>query len=158
MNNDNPFDHMFDQIEQLLKFIKEHGTTPADDAKIPPDIEQRLENLRKNVANFAKLSEDIVSLSGVSEEEMKMRLSGVSDEVPPPAQKLIDRSKAIKAEAEQMNDKLERALKHIPVKDRMLSITGDEPKEAKPMSDKEYAKKRRSKFKRFGGDKNWKPL
>ena len=149
---------MFDQIEQLLKFIKEHGTTPADDAKIPPDIEQRLENLRKNVANFAKLSEDIVSLSGVSEEEMKMRLSGVSDEVPPPAQKLIDRSKAIKAEAEQMNDKLERALKHIPVKDRMLSITGDEPKEAKPMSDKEYAKKRRSKFKRFGGDKNWKPL
>lgn len=153
----NPFDHLFDQISKLLTFVNDRSLIPPDELKVPQDIEKRLEKLRKKIANFNKLSEDIVTLSGVSQEELKMRLNGVSKEVPPEGQKLIDRSHEIKAEAQELNEKLEVTLKHLPLSERSLSAVAEGPSN-KTLNAKAYAKKRRSKFKRFGSDENWKPL
>jgi hypothetical protein len=158
MSEKNPFDDLFDQISKLLSFVKEHTLIPPDQVNIAPaDIEKRLDKLRKKIANFSQLSEDIVRLSGVSQEELKMRLGGVSKEVPPEGKKLIDRSREIKAEVENLNEKLELTLKHLPLDERRLSALTEKPK-SKVLDDKEYAKKRRSKFKRFGSDETWKPL
>ena len=158
MNKENPFDHLFDQINNLLSFIRERGHIQPKEVKIPDNVEKQLESLRLKVMNFAKLSEEIVRLSGISEEELKKRLQGISDEVPPSTKKMIERSNSIKSEMEQMNDKLEATLKHVPLKDRWLAAQVDGAPESKLLNDNDYQKKRRGKFKRFGGDQNWKPL
>lgn len=153
----NPFDDLFDQIHQLLKFVQNHTLVPTEENSIPPDIEKRLESLQKKIISFNRLSEDIVKLSGVSSEELKLRLEGTSKEVPEDGKKLIERGHEIKAEAEKVNDKLEKQLKHLTSSERALSAHAEQPKD-KEVSDAEYTKKRRSKFKRFGGDQKWKPL
>lgn len=153
----NPFDDLFDQIHQLLHFVQNHTLVPTEENSIPPDIEKRLESLQKKIISFNRLSEDIVKLSGVSDEELKLRLAGTSKELPEEGKELIERSHEIKAEAEKVNDKLEKQLKHLPSNERALSAQAETPKD-KMVGDAEYAKKRRSKFKRFGGDQKWKPL
>lgn len=155
--SNNPFDDLFDQISNLLHFVKERTLVPSDELQIPPDLEKRLEKLRKKIDKFNKLSDEIVNLSEVSQEELKMRLNGVSKELPPEGKKLIERSHQIKSEVQDYNDQLEHALKHVPLSERSLGAKTQKPQE-KVLDDKEYTKKRRSKFKRFGSDQNWKPL
>lgn len=154
--NSNPFDHLFDQINGLLAYVKEHAHNETG-KEIPPDVEKRLQKLQADVTTFAKLSDDIVRLSGISSEELKLRLSGVSPDVPPAIQKTLEKGFEIKQEVMNMNDKLEKILQHVPYSERMLSATTEEPKE-KILDDEAYAKKRKGKFKRFGSNKNWKPL
>lgn len=151
----NPFDDLFDQISQLLEFVKARQNAVVDD--LPPDLDKRLEKLRKQIDKFNRLSHDIVVLSGVSDEELKMRLGGVSAEVPADGQKLIERGRQIKEQVQDYAEKLERSLQHMPASETVLEAQTDKPEE-KVLSDEEYAKKRRSKFKRFGSDQKWKPL
>lgn len=153
----NPFDDLYDQISHLLNFVQNHTLISMEENKIPSDIEQRLEKLRKKIESFNKISEDIVKLSGVSDEELKLRLAGESKEVPEDGQQLIQRGKEISKEAEKIDEELEKTLRYVPLSEKSLSAAPDTPK-TRILDDKEYTKKRRSKFKRFGSDKNWKPL
>jgi hypothetical protein len=151
----NPFDDLFDQISQLLEFVKARQHMVVDD--LPPDIDQRLERLRKQIDKFNRLSNEIVGLSGISDEELKMRLNGVSAEVPSEGKLLIERGRQIKEQVQDYNDQLERALKNMPEAEKALQAQVDQP-EDKVVKDEDYAKKRRSKFKRLGSDQKWKPL
>lgn len=157
MSQKNPFDDLYDQISHLLFFVKEHSLVPSDELKVPPDLEKRLEKLRKKVDKFNKLSEEIVRMSDISTEELKMRQNGLSKEIPPEGQRLIQRGHEIKNEVQDYNDKLESILNHIPLAERAIEAKTDKP-ETRVLDDQQYAKKRRSKFKRFGSDQNWKPL
>jgi membrane-associated HD superfamily phosphohydrolase len=158
----NPFDDLFDQINSIISFVKKGELASSEDDKIPPEIEKKLEDLHRKVDMFTRISEDIVNLSGVSKEELKLRLNGTSKEVPEDGQRLIERGQEIMQEAEKVNEKLEETLKFLTVSDQLKyraisSAVPDAPKN-KVVSDEDYTKKRRSKFKRFGSDKNWKPL
>ncbi|HEV8051990.1 MAG TPA: hypothetical protein VGP47_05800, partial [Parachlamydiaceae bacterium] len=109
----NPFDDLYDQIQQLLSYVQNNTLAESEDTTIPPDIEKRLQSLQKKIVSFSRLSEDIVKLSGVSEEELKMRLAGNSKDLPEEGQKMIERSHEIKAEAVKVNEKLEKQLEHL---------------------------------------------
>lgn len=151
----NPFDDLFDQISKLLEFVKARQHMIVTD--LPPNIDQQLEKLRKQIDQFNRLSQDIVIASGVSDEELKMRLQGVSTEVPPEGKKLIERARQIKEQVQDYKDQLERTLQHVPESKKSFQALSQQPEE-KVISDEAYAKKRRSKFKRFGSDQKWKPL
>lgn len=153
----NPIDDLYDQISQFLHFVETHPLSKMEDDKIPPEIEKRLDKLQRKLESFNKLGEDVIRLSGVSDEEIKMRLAGISDEVPEDGKQLIQRGHEIKEEAERINDKLEKTLQGLSLSERSYSASPEMPKE-KILDDKEYTKKRRSKFKRFGSNTNWKPL
>lgn len=146
----NPFDFLFDELSKLLAMVQNKQLI-SDDEAIPPDVEKRLEELRKKIDKFVKLSDDIVRLSGVSSEEIKMRISGVSEEVPPDGKRLIQRSKEVHHEAQKVSEKLEGELRYVPLNEKKISAAPEAP-------EKTREGKRRSKFKRFGSDKNWKPL
>jgi hypothetical protein len=152
----NPFDDLYDQISQLLNFVKTHSLDEIQDEKVPLEIEKRLENVQRKLENFNKISEDIIGLSGVSNEELKMRLDGTSKELPEDGLELIQRGHEIKNEAVKVSDKLEKALQSLST--GSYTALPELPKDKPPLGDKEYTKKRRSKFKRFGGDDKWKPL
>lgn len=152
----NPFDFLFDEISKILKMIQ-NGELNRELEKLPPDFDKRLEELQKKVIKFGRISEDIVKLSGVSEEEIKLRIEGTSKEIPEEGKRLIQRSKEIKSEAEKINEKLEKELNKLSFSERKLDAQTDTPQD-KVIKDEDYAKKRRSKFKRFGSDNKWKPL
>lgn len=155
----NPFDDLFDQFRKLLNFAEEHMHMPIDEMNIPPDIDKRLKRLEKRVRMFNKLSENIVSLSGVSEEELKMRLSGVSEELPPEGKELINKSHLVKGQAEALKDQAESKLKGTNIVQESEEAEAEGPREpTRELTDEQRAKKRRSKFKRFGSDEKWKPL
>lgn len=152
----NPFDDLYDKITILIDYVKNHAFE-IDDDKIPKEIEQRFDKLQRKLDSFNQISEEIVRLSGISNEELKKRLEGTSDEVPEDGKELIQRGREVKAEAEVINDKLEKTLQNI-AKTESYTALPPLPKEEKALDDKEYIKKRRSKFKRFGANDNWKPL
>lgn len=153
----NPFDELYDKISYLLDYVRTHSLVEVEENKIPKDIEQRLDRVQRKLENFNRISEDIIRLSGVSDEELKKRLEGVSDEVPEDGQELIQRGRELKAEAEVINDKLERAMQCLSLNNNYTALP-ETPKEERVLDDKEYIKKRKGKFRRFGGDSNWKPL
>lgn len=153
----NPFDDLYDKIGYLLTYVKTHSLVEIEEGKIPRDIEQRLDKLQRKLENFNKISEEIIRLSGVSDEELKKRLNGTSEEIPEDGQELIQRGQELKTEAEVVSDKLEKAMQALSLTDSYTALP-EMPKEEKILDDKEYIKKRRSKFRRFGGDNNWKPL
>lgn len=153
----NPFDDLYDKITLFLNFVKTHSLSQIDADKIPDDIEKRFDKLERKLESFNKISEEIIRLSEVSDEEIKRRLEGTSDDVPEDGKELIQRGHEVKAEAEIINDKLEKALHNI-VKTESYTALPPLPKDEKALDDKEYIKKRRSKFKRFGGNDTWKPL
>lgn len=155
-NNDpsakNPFDFLLDEINKFLKMSQSKHLISDDEVRLPEDIEKRFDEIRKKVNQFVKVSDDIVRLSGVSEEEIKKRLEGVSQELSPDGKKLIQHSKEIHNEAQKISEQLEGGLKNVSLSEKKISAAPEAPPE------KTREGKRRSKFKRFGSDKNWKPL
>jgi hypothetical protein len=148
----NPFDFLFEEISKLMKTVQTKQLIADNEVNLPEDVEKRLDALRKKIDNFVKLSDDIIQLSGVSNEEIMMRLNGQSKEVPEDGKRLIQRSKEIHREVQKMGEQLERKLKDVPISEKKTSAAPEEPPE------KTREGKRTSKFKRFGSNKNWKPL
>lgn len=157
MATQNPFEELLDQFKSLLKFIEEHMDVPVDQLKVPEDIDKRLKRLQKRVDAFNRLGEDVVALSGVSKEELQMRLQGLSEEVPPEGKQLINKSQELKQQAEALKGKIEQRLKFAPKSEMVVEAPTQEIKE-RELSDSEKAKKRKGKFKRFGSNDKWKPL
>lgn len=158
MPSTNPFEAMLDQLKQLLTYIEEHMHVAVDKITIPPDIDKRLKKLQKRVEAFNRLSEDIVNLSGVSQEELKIRLKGSSEELPPQGKAMIARGDELRRHIEGIKEQVQSKLKNAQIiAEKEAEIA--EPKEpSRKLSDKEKVQKRRDKFKRFGSDNKWKPL
>jgi hypothetical protein len=151
----NPFDFMYDQISQLLAFIQTNQDKIVNN--LPSDLDQRLESLRKKIDQFSRLSNEVVSLSEVSEEELKMRQRGLSKELSPEGKALIDRGNKLKREVQDRQDELKNMLKHVPSSQLSQEAKAEVPEEKK-LTDKEFKKNRRNKFKRLGSNSKWKPL
>src|SRR5262245_57365695 len=107
MSAKNPFDDLFDQLQQTLSFIEKHMNVPFDDRSVPEDVEKQLKKLKKKVDLFNRLSEDIVSLSGVSDEELKMRLQGVAKNLPQEGKELLNKGESVLSHAQTLSGKVE---------------------------------------------------
>jgi len=149
-----PFDILLDEIGKILAIAQTKQLISDDELQLPEDLDKRLEELRKKIDKFVKVSDDIVRLSDVSKEEMKMRLEGLSTEIPPQGKRLIQRSKELHAKAQDFSEKLNASLRGTSTNTGNMRAAPQAPSDDKPR----HETKRKSKFKRFGSDKNWKPL
>lgn len=125
--------------------VEKNLTRPVDPENVTPDIEKRLKKLDKDVQAFQKIGEDIVALSGVPPVEIRKRIEGEADDIPPEGVKLIEKATNLKKHAEKLEE---------------MYKTGEQPiaEPTKLPEDPEYGKHRKKKFKRFGSDSKWKPL
>jgi hypothetical protein len=151
MNENHPFENMYEKIEELIRFAKEKALQPIDSLKIPLDINERLEKIERDIEKFHHLTKDIVNLSGVSKEEIESRLSGRSEEISDEGSYLLKKGHKLRQEVEALQESLGKPVESEP-KQAAASVP------AKPADEKKSRQKRKSKFKRFGSDKNWKPL
>jgi len=156
MKPNNAYEEMFNQIEELLKFVKKNANLPLNDSKLPPGIEEKLAKIETNIQEFTKLTQTIVTLSGVSPEELEKRLTGISTELPKDDAYWIQKGYQLRKDIIELSAQLKIPLEIISKKE--LPAQAQLPPDEKPKSGKAFVQRRRSKFKRFGADKNWKPL
>jgi len=176
MANKDPIDDLFEEIGSLLRFIEKNLQNVPSAEDLPPDINDRLDAIEKRVEALNRISEDIVRAVDVPKEELKMRLEGIS-------QSLTDEDRKILAKGESLKSTLEMLDKRaIEINEQIATEKSDEGKsegkespansskgsydalleeELYPKKKNEKpveGRKRKNKFKRFGGDDKWKPL
>lgn len=183
MAEKNPIDDLFDEISGILRFLEKNLNKTPSAEDLPEDIIPKLMAMERRVDLLNRISDDIVAAAGLSKEEMRTRLMGLSRDMPEDARETVAKGEAVKTAAEAFRQKVEEREKQLSAgqeeeagqpahgvyadrvpreKEASASETDEldtllnEPgkKEKKPVE----GRKRKNKFKRFGGDDKWKPL
>jgi hypothetical protein len=152
-NPTNPFEDLFDQLADLMRLAQEKAALPYDPSKIP-EVEEKLQKLRRDVELFAKMSREVVIASGVDPDEISKRLSGTSKEISEEGKRLLQKGKLLRQEAENLKEAFKPPPDVVQKEEGAVAT----PPITKRIADEKYTKRRKSKFKRFGGNKDWKPL
>jgi hypothetical protein len=155
MNENNPsldpYEDLLAQIADLLKVIQKGAVSPADDTKIPPGIIDQLAKLESNVARLEKMGEDFAREWRKAKSDLKSQLPLVNVRMSRENEKVLERANQLKAQIEEASQSISDATeRYVQEKatDTSLPLV-PEPK---------FGRKRRKKFKRFGGDSKWRPL
>lgn len=149
MNENHPFEDMFDQIAELLKFVQDNASKVMDESDLPKGIEEKLSKLEKNVEKFKRMSDELVAQSGVPKQEMKSIMDLSSTELSVDEKRMLEKANQLKAQVEEAGAKFALAAEEGRQGGAALPVV--------PIK-KKFGKKRRKKFKRFGGNDKWKPL
>ncbi|MEI8365251.1 MAG: hypothetical protein WCF65_02425 [Parachlamydiaceae bacterium] len=155
MEEKHPYEELFDEIGKLLKFLREHSDVPLDHIKAPENSGASMDAVKKQMDAFNRLGNLVITLSGVSKDELNMRLMGISSQMTPEAKRIIDKGNAIKKEIESLKEKFDKATKTIPLEPEAVGEPSEESSE-RTLTEKQQAQKRRGKFKPFGGNDKWK--
>lgn len=157
----NPYEELLDQLNKLLEFVKTQSKTPPNELKIVDNTDKKLRDLALAIETFGRLSEFIVGFSGISKEELQMRLLGISSQLNPDAKRIIDKASAAKRSIQQLKEKYEADSEFVPHSKKVddSAPVAAQPKDAdNSLTESQKQQKRRGKFKRIGGDERWKPL
>jgi len=147
-----PFENLFKQLDELLNFIKDHASLPVDEEKMTPEVYEKLAKIKHDVAEFKKLSDEIVKLSEVPREEIQKRLSGLSEELDPQAKRILERGAQLQAKAQKLSQDFD--FENQAPQDSLPSKEENPPS---PEQDKKFLKRRQRKFKQLDeGGSSWK--
>lgn len=147
----NPFEDVFDQISDLLRFVQDNIDKPVDNREVPKSIQDRLNRLEKNVEMFCTMGNEIVNETGISREDLEKRLDPESRDIPPETKELIARANQLKQALEEKSKSFAQAI-------ALAKARGDKLTSKKEGKKGRFGKKRSKKFKRFGSDEKWIPL
>lgn len=156
MSSQDPIENLFDEMGDLIQFLEKNIQRVPSDDEISDDIKRKLTSLEVKVLMLSKLSDEIVAASGISKEEMRMRLMGRSGS-------LTEETKALVSHADTLKDTVEDIkTKHNEMQSTGISYTPpgtvELPQKRSPTSKSLEGKKRKNKFRRLGGNDKWKPL
>jgi hypothetical protein len=150
----NPFEDLLNQISDLMHLAQEKANLPIDHSKVP-EAQEKLQKLRTDIELFVKVSREVVIASGVEPEEIDKRLKGTSKDISEEGKRLLAKAKKLKEQALSMKE-FYQVPESVNKTDEGKAVAT--PPVTKKIDDAKYPKRRKSKFKRFGGNKDWKPL
>lgn len=152
MDENNPFEDVFHQINDLLQMIADNADKPLKH-KIPMDIEAKIGKLERQVEEFKKASKAYISQLGITDEDMNEYLKKVAQASSKNTRKIFERTEKLKEQIEKKKAFLEGQSKQetrAPTEDISIS-------EQKHL-EKRTPTARKSLFKRIGGNNKWRPL
>ena len=141
MTENNPLEHMLNQLADIFKMVEEGKTKPLGE-KVTPEIKAHLEELKKIVDQFDELNTQVFSSGGVSESDFKKIIDNPPASMPAKQKKIIEFSKKLKKDVELAKKQLRQA----PSEEKLMYN--------KDKQTSEDIAKRKKKFKRMGGN-NW---
>lgn len=143
-----PHEKLLDQIAQILQFAYDNADKPIPREK-ELQLAAQVDELEKQVLEFKKISEKILEGSGLTDyvfETMKGdKKSSILNET---ERALLERAEFLKGEAAAASSDLLKAATEAKAENKQLAGKKKTKKGAS----------RKSKFRSFGGTKNWKPL
>lgn len=137
-------EHLLDQIHDLIRMAQEKQPEELEGQDVPLNLEQKLGQLERNIEKFQELNKDILSQKNLTEEHVDDIQQNLQD-IHPKDRLLIEYAGRIATKIKEAQKNLESVIEETK------STRDIEPRKPKEGS-------RRSKFKRVGGQKNWKPL
>ena len=144
MAEKNPFEELMEQLADLLVTLNENQGKILDDKEMPTDIDKQLEELENDINLFVKITDEALKKSGVTEDELIRKIGDPSELRNRRDKRLVERAAILKAELQQMERNLSGYVRGIKMGKKKFGKKG---------------RKRKSKFKRLGGDdKGWMPL
>lgn len=141
MTDPDPFEHLLDQIADLLALAQENKSKTIK-AKLDKDIHRQLDEIEKGVELFRKITDDALKKSGISEETVKKNISEPSDVLSRKEKRLLERTKKLKSELQVVESEYAIKCNIAKLQKKKLKTAG---------------KKRKRKFRRLGGQ-GWIPL
>lgn len=157
---ENPIEDVLKQLEDVLNFLETRKDVPINETvALQAEIADRLEKIETMSKEFHKLSDEIISLTGISREELLKRKEGKSDQVPPEGRHLIQKSNQVRLQADSLRPLYQTEKEDVSTNNGLPpSSQKSEFEKIKESKNSNFGKKRRGKFKQMGGDKDWKPL
>lgn len=144
-NEPNAIEILLNEIQTLLQKAQQNSLKAVNPDHIPADVEKQLALAEKQVEKFKEITEEIVKLSGSSEERIKEILAtGDISSMAPAAQQLLKKNEELAFQTKGLGGTVPEGMMSDPrSKQKKKSLSGQE---------------RRKKFKRFGSDDKWMPL
>lgn len=151
MSQNLPFESIFKQINDLLQVLADNADRPLKN-EIPPEIETRLSQLEKEMEAFQQLGKATVAKLGVSNEEMEEYLKKGGLAISEQQRRIFERTDQLKRDIEMKKEFLMRLPENKGIKESQRSEIF--------MTIPEIQSKgsRKNRFKRLGGNANWRPL
>lgn len=154
MDQSNPFEDLFHQINDLLQIIADKADKPLK-GPIPKDIEAKLSKLERQVEDFRRAGKAYIAQLGVTEEDMKAYIEKVGENAARGSKRIYERTEKLKEQIEQKKAFIEKQPKsetkvEAPVEDISIS--------EKKHLEKKSPTTRKNLFKRIGGNTKWRPL
>lgn len=141
MTNPNPLLGFFAEVEQLLTFFQEQQANVSTKELSPETvkkIEDKLKKLETAVSMFMRFHDSIQKAAGVTSEQLQEVIDS-SQNITPQDRQLLERSKQLKTEVDNIKKQIDVALK-----------TAKEEKQKTDLKKKAVAQKRSKKFDRLG--------
>lgn len=142
MTNPNPFEHLFDQIADLVDFTKNHKEKGISGAPLDESIEEQIEQLEAQVVLFQKATEQAMKRCGLSETEVDNVVNNPGDELGQREKKILLKTGRLMADLETIESEYARMSRVVILQKKKAKTQG---------------KKRAKKFKRLGGQ-GWMPM
>lgn len=142
-----PMEHLLEQLSNLMKFAQKNASKPLKKNNTA-NLQRQLELLEDLIAKFNETTNKELLAAGVTDEELKKKLDN-PEQIPPKVRRFLERSVRLQIDATLMRDALKVAITRAA-----LGLTEPTTEAEK----KKRIQKRKKKFKRMGGDTNWKPL
>lgn len=145
MKEQDPLDPLIDALSNIMSFMRENAGTPLK--KLPPDMEKRLEQLEKNVKRFKEATDRGLEKEGFDLRATKKKVMDEREHFPSKQKRKIEQTLELGKELIILKTGHDKALQKLNAPDSSVQ------KAPNPSKDKII--KRKSKFKKMGGDKNW---
>lgn len=140
-----PWDHLFDQIAELMQSAYDNASKPVDPKKAR-EADAKLDALEAKVREFKAMTDQIVADAGINDYTFNAML----DDKENLANSVLVRGEELKTEAKKGAQDVLKASIEAKNAGKKLSKK-KEKKEKSPQA-------RKGKFKSMGGFKDWKPL
>lgn len=147
-------ENMFEQLATLLKIAVDNAHRPPEGV-LPSYIDQTMENMFHAVAELDKRTNQELEKAGLLA-IAQQRVKGEDPQIPEKEARLLTQSKELIQEAGILKLALNVAVQNP---DLALKIAeGKNLDKLNTKNEKKKISKRKQKFKRAGGNSNWKPL
>lgn len=143
MPDKDDLEHLLDQINDLVRMAQEKQPEELE-GEVPPLLEEKLNKLELQVEKFQEMNQQYIASKKLSD----LHLQDIKEELHklhPRDRWLIEYAGRLTSQIKEARNNLEAAIEETR---KTRDIEARKPKEGS----------RRSKFKRVGGQKNWKPL
>ena len=140
-SNPNPFDHLFDQIADMIALTQDKKSQ-AFTGKLDDDIEEQLDELENSVELFKEITERAIEKSGINRDTLQATIDNPPTSFSQGQKRIIERASKMQEELKKIESEFNRQRMIAKMQKKKSKSTG---------------KKRKKKFKRLGGQ-GWMPL
>lgn len=145
MAEQDPLDPVLSTLANIMAFLRDNASSPQ--SELPPDIEKRLQNLELAVKSFKEATDRGLEQEGFNLIATRKKVMRERDHFPARQKKRIEQTLEMGKELIALKIGHDKALKKIQAPDTSVQKA--------PKPTKQKIVKRKSKFKKVGGDKNW---